>query len=139
MQTYLRSAILCGFLFVFVGCGGLESTVTGKVTLDDKALPTGTVSFHPKNAGIVAYGGIDAEGNYSVKTGSQKGLAAGEYVVTVMASTDPEPSTKPLKGQAMEPVGKLLVPDKYLAKQLSDLHFTVKPGRNQIDLQLRSQ
>ncbi|KKK59506.1 hypothetical protein LCGC14_3033700, partial [marine sediment metagenome] len=48
---------------VLSGCDGAhETTVWGNVTLDDKPLKLGTVTFHPQGSGQLAYGTINDKG-----------------------------------------------------------------------------
>ena len=120
-------------LWLAAGCGGPhDSSVYGTVTLDGKPLETGTVTFHPAGEGAVAYGRIGADGNYRLHTGAEQGLAPGEYVVTVVATAlPPDPHS--------EIVGKLLTPARYGNLDQTDLHFTIEPGKNQIDLPLQTK
>lgn len=125
-RYYLAFIILLGLCTV--GCGHkLPSQVSGTVTLDGKALPVGTVTFRPVTEGAVAYGSIDPNGNYTVRTGTDKGLVSGEYVVTVVATT------------GVPPMGKLLIPPRYGNPKESGLRFTVDASTNRIDLPLRSK
>jgi hypothetical protein len=77
----------------------------------------------------VAIGSIPSDGSYEIKTGTEAGLAPGDYVVTVTA-TDPPPA-----GQEELP-GTLLTPEQYGNVATSPLKFTVKEGSNSIDLEL---
>jgi hypothetical protein len=97
------------------------------VTLDGKALSVGTVTFRPVTEGAVAYGSIDQNGNYTVRTGTDKGLVSGEYIVTIVATTGPPP------------MGKLLIPRRYGNPQESGLRFTVDASTNRIDLPLHTK
>ena len=124
--------LLAGALTLAAGCGAHDSSVYGTVTLDGKPLESGTVSFHPVGEGAAAYGRIGADGSYRLHTGAEQGLAAGEYVVTVVA-------TAPPPNPHSEVVGKLLTPARYGSFDQTDLRFTVEPGRNKIDLPLRTK
>src|SRR5438552_3939424 len=115
------------WLLLAAGCGGQQASVAGTVTLDGQPLTTGAVVFHPVGEGPLAYGQIDSAGKYALQSGGQSGLQPGEYLVTVSATT--MPSTV---GTQEQP-GKLLTPERYGDKARTDLRFTVKPGRNQID------
>jgi hypothetical protein len=129
-STYSYAWIVVCVLFVSLlsGCGRHESAITGKVTVDGKLLTSGTVAFYPKSGGAAAYGSIQADGTYKIVTGGADGLAAGDYVVTVVATTGPQPGF---------PFGKKLTADRYGKVETSDLNFSVKPGSHQIDLELR--
>lgn len=124
--------LVAGTLTLAVGCGTHESSVFGTVTLDGKRLTTGTVTFHPTGEGAVAYGRIGADGSYRLHTGAEQGLAAGEYIVTVVATAPPpDPQS--------EVVGKLLTPARYGTLDQTDLRFTIEPGKKQIDLALQTK
>jgi hypothetical protein len=77
------------------GCnkGGSSNTVPveGKVTLDNKPLTSGTVYFLKEGKGsdppaTVAFGDINSEGVYTVKTQGKPGAPTGHYKVTVSAA-----------------------------------------------------
>jgi hypothetical protein len=118
------------FIAGVIGCGGsgLNSQVTGKVTLDSQPLTKGTVTFAPKGAeGRIAYGEIDGSGNYTLKTNNEAGVMAGEYDVTARATgVAPKDDVPP----------PLLTPEKYGDKATSGWTFTVKPGANTINLDM---
>ena len=92
---------------------------------------TGTVAFHPAKGGATAYASIGDDGSYSLRTGADKGLAAGEYVATVVAMTGPPPGSK-----NMMDFGTRITPARYANPKQSDLHFTIVPGGNHIDIPL---
>lgn len=118
-------------LVAFTGCSRYESSVSGKVTLDGEPLKSGTVVFYPAaGSGAAAYGSVQADGSYTLDTGASGGLAAGEYVVTVVATTGPQPGFL---------FGKMLTPERYGNVKTTDLKFTVKKGGNKIDLPLSSK
>src|SRR6267154_4934311 len=97
------------------GCGGgptlpPRAKVTGLVTLDGKALPTGMVTFVPDRSrgtsGPPAVGGIDSTGHYQLTTDRQSegdGAVVGFHLVRVFAN---EP------GDPMHSVTASLIPEK---------------------------
>jgi hypothetical protein len=99
--------------------------MSGQVTLDGEPLTKGTVVFHPEKAGADAYATIDTSGTYSVRTGTDKGLEPGDYVVTVVATTGPPP------------YGKLITPERYGSAKKSGLKVTVGAGDNRFDIPLK--
>jgi UDP-N-acetylmuramyl tripeptide synthase len=101
--------------------------MSGEVTLDGAPLAMGTVVFHHEKGGADAYASTDAGGAYTVRTGTDKGLEPGDYVVTVVAVTGPPPN------------GKLITPARYGDVQQSGLKVTVVPGDNRFDIPLRWQ
>jgi len=118
------------FLVIVAGCRrALDASIEGVVTLDGVPLTTGTVTFHPLGGGVPAYGVISSNGEYSISTGANKGLVAGKYVVTVVATTPPTSSLE---------FGKLLVPERYGSLQQTPIRVTVVPGKNRINLELTS-
>jgi hypothetical protein len=134
----------CGYLLSLcllvstAGCGGAyDSTAHGVVALDGKAVPRGTVSFHPVAGGPAAYAMIGEDGSYSIRTGREEGLPAGEYEVSV-TSNEPSAVGQTSKG-GPPPPGKSITPAWYRMKETSGLKFTVKPGKNKINLELTSQ
>jgi hypothetical protein len=135
MPASHRVALLL-LTLVFVGCGSKNpAQVSGSVTLDDKPLTSGTVTFHPVGGkGAIAYAQIDGQGNYELTTGASEGLAAGSYVATVVAF-----ETLPPASPTAEPELKRLTPAKYEAMGTSDLKVEVKAGANNLPLALKSR
>jgi hypothetical protein len=121
---------------VLCGCGGAyDSTVNGIVKLDGSALTQGQVSFAPQAAGPAAYGIIESNGAYSLKTGREEGLPPGEYTVTVASNEIKQGRSQ--EGGPLPPV-KSITPDWYRDPATSGLSYTVEPGDNEIDLELKS-
>ncbi len=99
-------------------------------------MTTGNVSFYPDgDAGAPAYGQIDAQGRYSLKTGSEVGLAPGAYTAVVVATKDP-PQPFDKTGAENPPIP--ITPTKYGTVATSDLKVQVKAGGNDIPLTLQS-
>jgi hypothetical protein len=121
-------------LALMVGCGDSQPTLTGVVTLDGAPLTTGNIAFLPTGEGAGASATIGSDGSYDVRTGSVRGLAPGDYVVTVSANGPPV--TKP--GSDLPLPGKLLTPKKYSTSQSSDLRANVQPGDNNLNFDLIS-
>jgi len=121
---------------VVAGCSSNAASVSGTVTLDGQPLTTGNVSFHPDGgSGAPAYGQIDAQGRYTLSTGTDAGLAPGKYVAVVVATKDP-PKPYDATGSEVPPIP--ITPTKYGQVATSDLHVDVKAGRNDIPLALQS-
>ena len=124
--------ILLSLLFctaILTGCGGRqEATVSGTVTLDGQPLTKGNVAFYPAgSSGTAATGTISADGTYTVATGQQAGLPAGDYVIKVVAADPPPDDTTP---------PKLLTPEKYSRVETSPLKQTIVVGSNDVPLKL---
>ena len=135
----LRVAGLLMAAVMLCGCGSsYEATVSGTVTLDGRPMDRGhgVVTFHPVEDGALAYGQIGPGGQYEIRTGRADGLTAGEYDITVQVTVMPE---TPGGDPNVEPLPELITPARYGTREQTDLRFTVKPGRNRIDLALSTK
>ena len=122
------------------GCGNGLAQVSGQVTVDGQPLRGGsgdvrvTVKFQPASGiGPTAIGIADENGNYSLGTGSQTGIPAGEYVVTCSASE----LVRQKDSQAVIG-GRQITDQKYADGRTSGLKFTVQPGNNEFNIPLIS-
>jgi hypothetical protein len=121
---------------LWCGCGGTyDSTVHGIVKLDGNPLPRGTVTFSPSGGGSTAYGLIQTDGAYQLRTGREEGLPPGQYAVTVAANEAP---TTAGRDGGPPPTGKPITPEWYRNPASSGLSFAVNSGDNEIDLELKS-
>lgn len=137
VRRYATACFGACSLLVVCGCGGAySSTAYGTVTLDGKAVPRGAVAFLPTAGGPAAYGLIEEDGKYKVRTGRESGLPAGEYFVTVTANEAPAISSEQ---RGAPPPGKAITPAWYRMKETSGLKFTLQPGKNEINLELISK
>lgn len=126
---------------VLAGCGGHPGRVNGRVKLDGSPLTTGVVSFLPVARGAAAYGTIDGEGRYEIRTGASGGLEPGEYVVTVAANAPASAAPqKPAGGpKYAEPMLPLITPLQYALREKSPLRATVAKGSQTLDFDLTSK
>lgn len=126
----LRVVLACLGVCLLLGCGPrFESSISGKVTLSGQPLGKGNVSFHPIAGGPVAYGTIQSDGTYVVKTGAGTGLPPGEYKVTVGATDPPPPGPD-------EAPGVLITPPEYNNVKTTPLTKTIVAGANVINIDL---
>lgn len=134
---FLVFACLCGgILFTTGSCNeGAKrlstAVVTGRVTLDGKPLPSGTVTFIPNSArgttGPTGVGLIDEDGYYRIVTAGQDGAVVGHHRLKVLA-VDSEQPGRPW-----------ITPEKYNNPKNAGLSAEVKAGKeNVVDLPLRS-
>lgn len=124
-------------VLVAAGCGGgFDATVSGVVTLDGNVVPTGGVLFAPQSNGSTAYGLIQEDGSFVLNTGREGGLPSGQYVVTVAANESSGITRSPDGGPP--PVGKPITPMWYSDPATSGLTYTVEPGDNEINIDLKS-
>lgn len=122
-------------MLLFTGCHSEPTAeVSGTVTLDGRPLPYGTVTFYPQANGKVAYGTIEASGNYELTSSDKQGISPGEYRVVITAV---RPLPSPV-GQGLPIPGQQLVPPKFTQLATTVLRFTLSAGPNRIDLPLRS-
>jgi len=153
MSRNIFGLLLIGSLLMFAGCGskghGLKvEYVEGVVTLDGQSLEGASVTFIPKTEGgnaETASGHSDEKGVYklsSVNGDPMKGAVAGDYVVNVSKIKVDDPKTGMSYEQAAmsTTVAKQtqLLPKVYQDRKNSPLTFTVKPGKNKIDIELKS-
>lgn len=126
-------------IVMLIGCsrGGMESQVSGKVTLDGKETGPGVVVFVSEgDQSTPATGAVDLNGDYFLKTSRVNGLAAGKYKVSVSIFDQPT-DVKP--GERSMKEAKLIIPEKYVSATSSGLEYEVKPGSNTIDVDLKSK
>jgi hypothetical protein len=117
-------------------------TAKGKVLLNDQPVAGATVSFSPKTPGqgTMAAGTTDANGEFSLSTGTASGALPGEYRVAVskvagadVAGSSPDDMIKMMKEQMgpdgtmpkAAPAPKSELPAKYANPDTSGLSFTV--------------
>lgn len=134
----VAAVVYCGVVVGLVsGCSRStqESQVSGNVSLDGKQIGPGIIVFAPAGNGTPAIGPIDHDGSYSMSTSHEVGLSAGNYKVGVLIREVP---TNVKRGDRPPP-GKLLIPEKYEDSATSGLEYDVAPGRNTIDIELKSQ
>jgi hypothetical protein len=123
-------------LLAALGCG--RGDVTGKVTYKGKPLVFGTVQFEGADK-VLKQGNIKTDGTYTVRD-----VAAGEAKVAVN-SLNPESSDfQPLQREGMParkrppaPKGWFPIPAEYQDLSKPKLTYTVKSGKNTIDIDLK--
>ena len=144
MREYLN--VRCGALALLCVCFGCESPVvsdvaefsdlhpvTGRVTLDGKPIPGGSVRLFPAGTGASA-GSADVhsavvrdDGTFEVRTfragGQGIGAPAGDYLVSVSWTGHPSIDTDIPRDELPE-----LLPAKYTRPQTSRLEAKVVPG-----------
>lgn len=158
-RHYGRVALLT-LLIISIGCGrSSQAKVSGRVLLDGKPLPGGTLKFRPVDgrANLVTVE-LDESAAFSVE------LPVGEVMVAVdNRSLEPKsavaPGPRPVpQGVNPEVRAKLkldapkspprpptnsaryvAIPSKYYSAEASGLGFTVEPGETSHDIGLKSQ
>lgn len=140
--TFTRPAITIlaaiALLFPLFGCGGSNTLdlapVTGKVTYNGQPLDHGSVVFMPsgETRGPQASGAIQSDGTFTMKTTGKAGAVVGSHKVTVQCrrKVTPEEARNLV-------VGELLIPKQYTQVNSTPLEINVKPGRNELPIELK--
>src|SRR5262245_47952883 len=143
MQTSARTGLLL-ICALAAGCSGGLVPVSGIVTVDDKPLVGGSVTFHPldltetKASWGEAYGRTDAEGRYTLRQvlGDRPGAGPGKYRVSITSGTAKVPD--PLSNELPPPGTTEPIPPRYNAH--SELTLDVPPsGTDQANFKLSSK
>jgi len=104
VSRFLFLTVLGGLACLSSGCGdGTPSLtpVSGKVTVNEKPLTSGSVIYYPNSAkgnkfGGLSVGEINAQGEYTLQTNGKPGAPVGAYKVTVSSTGAVTPdNTKP--------------------------------------------
>jgi hypothetical protein len=130
----IRLVLLVALGLILPGCAG-KIPITGRVTVDDKPIKAGGVTFIPdKDKGNTspanAIGQIKEDSTYELFTDGKPGAAPGWYKVLVTANS----SSINISGSATPDGGKLYAPPeslvnpKYAKLSTTDLSVEVKPG-----------
>jgi hypothetical protein len=118
---------LCGLSVPLAGCGGSASggryPVSGKVTLQNEPLKTGTIEFDSPES---RSGASIVDGSYTIP--APQGLLPGKYTVRI-SSVSAASSTPAMPGDssAIEKTNKELIPAEFNTK--STLTYEVGPGK----------
>jgi hypothetical protein len=119
------------------GCGAETGTVSGKVTFNGRPLTFGMVAFVSAD-GRVASCSIEPDGSYKIDK-----ILVGPAKISVQ-SLPPPPQMTPLgpDGQPLPQVREkakeyVPIPDHYKEPQQSGLAYTVEPGAQMHDIELK--
>lgn len=150
---FLRVLVVASLLVLVSGCGGAPAgptlyAVKGKLTVEGEPLPNATVTFQPAS-GPVATGMTNANGEFTLKTGTQEGAVAGTHQVAIVATSgekimeNPTPddlAAMSLSGKPL-PQPKSLIPERYSKFETSQLTATVSedPSKNVVTFDLKKQ
>jgi hypothetical protein len=131
--TLRRLGLALAVLACLVGCGGGKTApVNGRVKLKDgsdvSVLAGYSLSFEPEGGKTSAVGEIERDGTFKLSTfGANDGAIPGKYRVAINQPSNPDPDKPPTKSK---------LPAKYVNFETSGLTAEVKPGQNNIELEL---
>ena len=120
-------------LACLLGCGeGKTASVNGRVKLKDgsdvSVLAGYSLTFEADGGKSSAVGEVNLDGSFKLSTfGANDGAVPGKYRVAINQPNNPDPDKPPTKS-------KLLA--KYANLDSSGLTVEVKPGQNNIELEL---
>jgi hypothetical protein len=123
---------------VALGCGrrGMESTVSGTVSVAGKPVPAGVrVEFLPQTPGASPSNGVtDASGRYDLWFNAYvAGAMPGDHLVSVTIPRVSNPDGTP--GGVAPGLEQIHIPVAY-SGDTSPLRHSVQPGRNVIDIDI---
>lgn len=134
MQQLTRCALLLALLAMLAGCSdGKGAVVNGTVTLDGKAVPSGSVTFVKSEGGLVREGATIKDGTFTaqVPPGKYKVEFNGQKVL----------GKKKQRGfdGTMEEIDltEEMFPDRYNAR--TELSEVINAGSNSITFDLKSK
>ena len=121
-HTALETLFFILVIPLIVGCSqSMDATVKGRVTYNGQPVENAILQFGYIGDGPSAQAITITNGKYQVRTGSQLGATAGEYVV------------------AISPAEAGSIPKKYTDSKTSGLTLQIKPGRNSFDIDLTDE
>jgi hypothetical protein len=133
-ESTLRPVGLALVLLVFlVGCGESKTApVSGRVKLKDgsdvSVLAGYSLTFEAEGGKTSAVGELDRDGAFRLSTfGANDGAMPGKYRVAISPPNNPDPDKPPTRSK---------LPAKYANLETSGLTAEVKPGQNNIELEL---
>ena len=139
-KTLIALLLTFGIVLLTGGCGDSlnRAEISGKVTLDGQPVVSGIVTFLPKNTEqAVVVGAKIVNGEYSLKR--TEGPAVGTYSIKVSSvqNTGRMIEDEQIKGRLYEEYAET-IPAPYCGLE-SPLTAEVKPGKNIVDFNLRSE
>jgi hypothetical protein len=123
------------------GCGQGKGTVSGKVTYQGKAVPSGFVTFIPEQGGAL-HSDIQSDGSYrlnnvpvgQVKISVEPKKSAQD---TLQSSAMPRNPKDFGKAKAAMTENSTQIPSRYTDPEKSQLTYTVTKGSQQHDIDLK--
>jgi hypothetical protein len=121
----------CALTLLVVGCGGGGGPqlpvvpASGTATFGGEPLVGATIVLSPLQGNVVSTATSDESGKFEVITGEQIGALPGKYQVLVSKFDYVAAPGGDNEHQDSQMVGKLVTPEKYAAKETTDLHLEI--------------
>jgi hypothetical protein len=113
--------------------------ITGVVMVDGVPFANGSVNFIPVGPGRPAYGGTDAEGRFTLETGTSPGAPKGTYKLVLQKyQTAGSQADERTPGEQRAPL-KASFPEKYGKPDTSDVTIEVPSPGGSYEFNLRGQ
>ena len=130
--TLRRLGLALAALACLVGCESKTAPVSGRVKLKDgsdvSVLAGYSLTFEAEGGKTSAVGEVNRDGTFQLSTfGANDGAMPGKYRVAINQPNNPDPDKPPTKSK---------LPAKYANLESSGLTAEVKPGQNNIELEL---
>ena len=139
-RWFLRATLLVLLVVALAGCSRPKGTVTGKVSYNGEAVPSGTVAFYGKDD-EVSSAPIGPDGTYEATK-----VPLGEVKVTVTTPPQSDPNAaerlkkNPMimeRGITIKQEKVVSVPRKYNVPGTSGISLTVTQGSQPFDITLK--
>jgi hypothetical protein len=135
LRSYLLNTILA--VLTLSGCSKSPyelAPARGTVTIDGRPFTQGKVMFAPvangtsQNAGKPAFGKLQSDGSFALRTDESDGAVVGEHWATVIAIVDE--TSAPLVN--MPKFGQVTVPQRYKVEAARENQFDIKLSRQDV-------
>jgi hypothetical protein len=141
-RGWAAASLGLALMLVCVGCGGGDGlnrqAVTGKVAVDGKPIPNGSIGFEPLSPGGIGSGAIITNGTYSIS--QAEGLPPGKYRVTISGNEGNQfqSSAGTMPGDEDMPMTKDLVPPGWNKDGAHDVEVK-DSGSNEFNFEIKSK
>jgi hypothetical protein len=133
MRLYGRILLAALALAVLGGCGSRKYPVVGKVVFKDGTpLPGGMIVFSPLDPGnhTTARGYIKADGTFELSTEKEgDGSLQGRYQAVIRPPSQGSGEDDPRRNVPV-------IDPRYTRLETSRLEFEIKPGKNELTIQI---
>ena len=135
LSVLARAAVLAAALAL--GCGGANSTVTGKVMHKGAPAVGAVVIFHPKGGKPTdarPTGSVGDDGSFTMETITKPGVAPGTYAVTIKwEGRAAAVKAAGMGGGEERAASNDRLGDRYANPEAPKFEVTIKPGQNTLD------